>query len=99
MRISQRLLLMMLPAFVGLLLVVGLAYWGQYAHEAPHFAVLTAIIALGGSVYLAFKNARYLASRIGQLASSSGRQVTDELDTIAGSLDQMRSEVASARRE
>jgi hypothetical protein len=98
-RVSHRLLLTLLPALVGLLAVVGLTYWGQYERQAPHFAVATAIIALGVSVALAFRNARYLASRIEQLASSSGTQVTDELDTIAGSLDQMRADVVTARKE
>lgn len=100
MRVSHRLLLTLLPAFFGLLTVVGLAYWGQYERQAPHLAVIAAIIALGVSVTLALRNARYLAQRIEKLAAESpGPTVTDELESIELSVEQLKAEVSTAREE
>jgi signal transduction histidine kinase len=99
MRVSNRLLLTLLPAFVGLLTVVGLAYWGQYQRQAPHFAVIAAAIALGGSVVLALRNARYLAHRIERLAGTEPDRAVDELDSIEQSVERLQAEVTAARHE
>lgn len=99
MRVSHRLLLTLLPAFVGLLTVVGLAYWGQYARQAPHFAVIAAAVALGASVVLALRNARYLAQRIERLAGSEPDRAVDELDSIERSVGRLQAEVTAAREE
>lgn len=99
MRVSQRLLLTLLPAFVGLLTVVGLAYWGQYQRQAPHFAVIAAAIALGVSVVLALRNARYLAQSIERLAVvSESEPATDELRSIERSVGQLMAERAEGSR-
>jgi signal transduction histidine kinase len=97
MRVSQRLLLTLLPAFVGLLTVVGLAYWGEYQRQAPHLAVLAAAVALGASVLLALRNARYLAQRIERLAGSEPRRAVDELDSIEQSVERLAADLAAAR--
>jgi signal transduction histidine kinase len=96
-RVSHRLLLTLMPAFVGLLTVVGLAYWGQYQRQAPHFAVVAAAIGLGASVLLALRNARYLAHRIERLAGSEPGRAVDELDSIERSVERLAAEVAAAR--
>jgi signal transduction histidine kinase len=97
MRVSHRLLLTLLPAFVGLLTVVSLAYWGQYQRQAPHFAVLAAAVALGASVLLALRNARYLAQRIERLAGSEPGRAVDELDSIEQSVERLEADLAAAR--
>lgn len=99
MRVSNRLLLTLLPAFVGLLTVVGLAYWGQYERQAPHLAVIAAAIALGASVVLALRNARYLAQRIERLAGTEPGEAVDELDSIERSVEHLQAEVTAARDE
>jgi len=99
MRVSHRLLLTLLPAFVGLLTVVGLAYWGQYQRQAPHFAVIAAAIALLTSVVLALRNAQYLAQRIERLAGSEPGRSVDELDSIERSVERLQAEVAAAHDE
>lgn len=99
MRVSHRLLLTLLPAFFGLLTVVGLAYWGQYARQAPHVAVVAAAIALGASILLALRNARYLAQRIERLAAAAPPGARDELDSIERSVEHLQTEVTSARAE
>ena len=68
MRVGQRLFLAVLPAMVGLFTVVALVYFGEYSREAPEWLVLLAVIASLGSAILAWRNARYLAQRIEQLA-------------------------------
>ena len=99
MRVSHRLLLTLLPAFVGLLTVVGLAYWGQYQRQAPHVAVIAAAITLGTSVVLALRNARYLAQRIERLAGTEPGRAVDELDSIERSVEHLQAEVTKARDE
>jgi len=99
MRVSNRLLLTLAPSFVGLLTVVGLAYWGQYERQAPHFAVVAAMVALGASVMLALRNARYLAQRIERMAGTGPDQSLDELDSIEQSVERLQAEVTVAREE
>jgi signal transduction histidine kinase len=98
-RVSHRLLLTLLPAFIGLLAVVGLGYWGQYARQAPHVAVVTAAIALAFSVALALRNARYLAQRIERLASTAPPGSRDELESIERSVESLQSRLAAAYEE
>lgn len=90
MKVSNRILLTLLPSFVGLLTVVGLAYWGQYEHEAPHVAVLAAALALGLSVALAFRNARYIANAIERIVDITPGATGDELESIQRSVEEMK---------
>ena len=99
MRVSNRLLMTLAPAFVGLLTVVALAYWGQYERQAPHFAVFAAMVTLGASVLLALRNARYLAQRIERLAGTEPDRAVDELDSIEQSVERLQAEVTAAREE
>ena len=99
MRVSQRLLLTLLPAFVGLFTVVGLAYWGQYQRQAPHLAVVAAALALAVSVVLALRMARYLVHSIERLAAvSESEPATDELKSIERSVAQMKADRAEGTR-
>ena len=97
MRTSQRLFLAVTPAVIGVLTVAGLAYWGQYAHQAPHIVVIIAAVAAVGSLAMAWYNTRYVAQRIAQLAvkveAASG---LDELDAIETVVDRYTSALRDA---
>jgi signal transduction histidine kinase len=86
MRTGQRLFLAVIPAVVGVLAVAGLAYWGDYAHQAPHIVVIIAAIAAVGSLVMAWYNTRYVTQRIAQLAakvdSSAGLDELDAIETV-----------------
>lgn len=69
MKVGQRLFLAVLPAVLGILLVAALAYWGQYARQAPTALVLLAIVASIMSLIMAWTNTRYVARRLERLAS------------------------------
>lgn len=74
MRVGQRLFLAVLPAIVGLLSVTALAYWGEYARKAPEWLVAAAVLAALGSALLAWRNTRYVAQRVEQLAARRGER-------------------------
>ena len=97
MKTSQRLFLAVTPAVIGVLAVAGLAYWGQYAHAAPHIVVIIAGIGALGSLVMAWYNTRYVAQRIAQLAAkvdtTSG---LDELDAIETVVDRHTSALRDA---
>lgn len=80
MRVGHRLFLAVLPAIIGLLTVAGLAYFGEYAHEAPEWLVALALVASLGSAVLAWRNARYVTLRIEQLAA--GRLMREETSGV-----------------
>lgn len=71
MRISQRLYLTVMPAILGVLLMAALAYWGQYAREAPAVIVFGGSIAALASLALTWSNARYVSGRIERLATGA----------------------------
>lgn len=77
MRVGQRLFLAVVPAIVGVLSVAALAYFGKYAREAPEWLVVLAVIASIASAVLAWRNTRYVANRIEQLAARRGGRVDD----------------------
>jgi signal transduction histidine kinase len=83
MKISHRLFLGVIPSLVGLFTVAGLAYWGQYAREAPQLVVWAAGAATILSLAVAWWNTRYVAHRVEHLASrKNGDEEADELDVI-----------------
>ncbi|MEP6729402.1 MAG: hypothetical protein ABJE10_02135 [bacterium] len=96
MRISHRLYLTMLPAIVGVLLMVALAYYGQYAHVAPHPVLLVGAFVVVVSVVLTWSNARFVARRIERLASKhrvAASVAAGETDNTPDELDQIASVV------
>jgi signal transduction histidine kinase len=73
MRVGQRLFLAVLPAILGVFTVVGLAYWGEYARQAPQSLIIVAIVAAVVSLGMAWHNTRYVAHRIEHLALRTGK--------------------------
>ena len=69
MRVGQRLVLAVVPAIIGVFTVAALAYWGQYAHQAPEAVVIVAAVAAVLSLVLAWRNTRYVAHRVERLAA------------------------------
>ena len=78
MRISERLFLAVIPGIVGLSTVAGLAYWGQYAHEAPEVVVIIAVVATLVSLVIAWYNTRYVTLCIERLAGVPPTNVSHE---------------------
>ena len=102
MKVGQRLFLTVLPAILGLLLVVALAYWGQYAHRVPLLVVIVAAVASIASLLITWRNTKYIASRIERLAGAPARArdgARDEIDTIENAVDHLSAEVSLARQE
>jgi signal transduction histidine kinase len=109
MRVSTRLYLTAVPSVTGILIVAALAYWGQYAYVVPQLVVIVSAVAVIVSLFLSWRNARYVAHRIERLAGdrkslpakpfvgsvllSSGE---DELDTIEGVVDNLSDAVVRA---
>lgn len=101
MRTNQRLFLAVIPAVIGVLAVAALAYWGQYAHQAPEFVVVIAAIGALGSLVMAWYNTRYVSQRIAQLAAKvDDSSALDELDAIETVVDRHTSALrdSEARR-
>lgn len=71
MRISHRLYLTVTPAILGVFLLAGLAYWGQYARTAPVMVVVLGAVAVVASLVMTWSNARYVARRIERLAGTA----------------------------
>ena len=77
MKVGVRLQLAALPAIVGAFVVIALVYWGRAGYEAPRALVIIAIIAAIASGIISWRNTRYVAQRIAQLAApgSAGARV------------------------
>lgn len=71
MKISTRLYITVAPAVLGVLALAGLAYWGEYARQAPELLVVIGAVAVVGSFVIAWLNARFVAHRIERLAGAS----------------------------
>jgi signal transduction histidine kinase len=97
MKVSQRLFLGVIPSLVGLFTVAGLAYWGQYAHQAPQLVVWATAVATVVSLMVAWWNTRYVAHRVERLASTSGNQQVDELDVIQQRVESLGEEASAAK--
>ncbi len=96
MTVSQRLYLAVVPAIVGVFAVAGLAYWGQYDRQAPTVLVVVGVIASVGSLVVAWRNTRYVATRVTRLAAPGPGMRDDELDAIEQEVDRLRRAVAGA---
>jgi hypothetical protein len=94
-RVSQRLCLAVIPAVLGVFTVAALAYFGQYARSAPAALILIAIVAALASLIVAWRNTRYVAQRIEQLAAEARQNHsahTDELDDIEHAVRETRAQ-------
>ena len=105
MRIGQRMYLALLPAVLGVCMVAALAYWGQYAHTAPEWFVLIAVVAVIGSFAVAWRNLRYVTNRVERLAahgtitareSASAGASPDELEAIESTVHRLSTAVDEA---
>ena len=99
MKVGQRLFLAVIPAVLGVCAVAALAYWGQYARSAPEALIVIAMVASLVSLVVAWRNTRYVAQRIEQLAArveQGERQSSDrdELDDIERHVQDARAEAA-----
>src|SRR6185436_12187733 len=108
MRVGTRLYFAVLPAVLGVLTVAGLAYWGERGRQAPSTVIVIAVVASVASLVIAWRNARYVARRIAQLAharrsptvserATLGDGSADELDDIEATVTHLDSAVVSAR--
>jgi signal transduction histidine kinase len=68
MKVSRRIYLPVIPGILGVLLVAGLAYWGQYGHTVPHTLLWVAAVTTLVSLVVSWLNVRYIAQRIERLA-------------------------------
>jgi hypothetical protein len=71
-RVGQRLFLAVVPAVIGVLSVAALAFWGEYQRQAPRAIVVIAALAAVSSLFVAWRNTRYVAMRIERLVSATG---------------------------
>jgi signal transduction histidine kinase len=100
MRVGARLFLSLVPAILGVFTVAGLAYWGQYAHQAPHMLVVIAAIASVASLIITWVNTRYVAKRVQKLSQGMPLETgRDELDRIEQTVDRLSGELARVREE
>jgi signal transduction histidine kinase len=70
--IGQRLTLGLAPALLAVILVVGLAYYGELGRQAPEYVVAGAAALAAVSLLVTWSNTRYLAQRIKRLAGGAG---------------------------
>jgi signal transduction histidine kinase len=96
MTVSQRLYLAVVPGIVGVFTVAGLAYWGQYDRQAPDVLVIAAVVVSVTLLVVAWRNTRYVATRVTRLAAPSSLARVDELDAIEEEVDRLRRAAADA---
>jgi hypothetical protein len=85
-KVSTRLYITVIPAVLGVLAVAGLAYWGEYARQAPERLVLIALVAAFLTLIVGWLNARFVAQRIERLAgvsASAGERLATLPPTVA----------------
>ncbi|MDB4899597.1 MAG: histidine kinase [Gemmatimonadetes bacterium] len=109
MKVVHRLYLMVTPAVVAMLLLAGLAYWGQYQRTAPEQVTIIGAVVVVASLVLSWANARYVAVRLERLVTGGAQRVRDErrpaplsgnprdeLEEIERVVDQLSGAVATA---
>jgi signal transduction histidine kinase len=89
--------LAIVPAIVGIFAVAGLAYWGQYGRQAPELLVIIAVVASVASLIVAWRNTRYVATRIARLAAPAMVTRVDELDAIEEEVGRLQRAVTDAK--
>lgn len=86
MRIGPRLLLAVLPAVLGVVVVVALAYFGEYGRQAPAALVAIAAAATVISLVVSWRNTRWLARRIERLVEAARRAPLDGATPATGQI-------------
>jgi signal transduction histidine kinase len=100
-KISHRLYVASIPAVVGLLFMIGLAYWRERTHTAPEVALVTGALAILASIVLTWGNAHHVVRRIERLAAGASAPGTDpasadEIEEIERVVDRLSSAVEQA---
>jgi signal transduction histidine kinase len=93
-----------LPSVLAVGLVIGLFYYGEYAHAAPRVILVVAAALTGVSIVLAWINANYFAERLARLARATDRASglpgpTDEFDRIELAVGNLGSALTAAEAE
>jgi signal transduction histidine kinase len=108
MKVVTRLYLAVVPAVLGVLVVAALAYWGERGRQAPAMVIVIAVVASVVSLIAAWRNTRYVARRVTQLAQgrtppdvslkpTTRDSTADELDAIEATVQDLSSEVTQQR--
>ncbi|MBC7841522.1 MAG: hypothetical protein H7099_04395 [Gemmatimonadaceae bacterium] len=100
--VGQRLLLGIAPALLAVVLVLGLAYYGEIGRQAPGYVVTGAGILACLSLYATWSNTRYLAARIRRLAGGVDQGSTDVAvreDDELGRIEQVVGRLGTALAE
>ena len=102
--IAWRLAAGVLPAVLAVGLLVGLYYYGQYAHVVPAWVFIVAAVLTFGSLTMAWLNATYFADRLTRLATASERASghggpTDEFDRIEQAVGDLGSALSASEAE
>lgn len=103
--VGQRLLLGLAPALLAVVLVVALAYYGEFGREAPEYVVTGAGLLAIVSLVLTWWNTRYLSQRLHRLGRNDdgGRggdesaPDVDDLDRIEGEVTRLTTALEQAR--
>lgn len=93
MRIGHRMYLALVPAVLGVLTVAGLAYWGRYAHAAPEWLIVVAVVASVTSLGAAWASMRHVVRRVESLAAPGA---ADELAAIESTVHHLSSAIGEA---
>lgn len=111
MKVAMRLNLTALPVIVGLVLLVLLAYFGEYQRQAPELLVILTGVAAVCSALLSWQNTRIVSRRVGELVRgfrelglvaspsvSPSLDEFDELDAVRQSVMQLAADRSTWRK-
>src|SRR6202035_4929457 len=73
--------------------------WGEYGRQAPHVLVIVAVVASVASLAVAWRNTRYVATRITRLAASARAPRVDELDAVEDEVARLQLAVQAGEAE
>ena len=99
--VGRRLFAAILPALFAVVLVVGLAYYGQYGRTVPVTLVVVAGVLALTSLALTWRNTHYLRARIARLAGAVPETPgePDALDRIEHAVDRLGSALSHSEAE
>ena len=97
--VGQRLLLGLAPALLAVVMVIGLAYYGEIGRQAPGYVVTGAAVLACISLWVTWSNTRYLALRIRRLAGGIGSGDAIQEDDELGRIEQVVEKLGTALSE
>lgn len=105
-RVGQRLFLALVPSLLAVVLVVALSYYGQIDRQAPLTLVWAAAALTVVSLFVTWRNTRYLAARIERLAGMAGfagdpraAGPLDDFDRIERTVDRLGIALSASEAE